>query len=114
MDELNKHFLELEQQLMLYRKKDFQQLLSNDYIEFGSSGGKMDKAFQLQQVTDSGLDEVLFSITEFEAKQLAENIVMVTYQTKHKQNGYKSNRSSIWRKQNDLWQLFFHQGTPTK
>lgn len=113
MYDLNNHFLELEQQLLFYRKLDFENLLSNEFIEFGSSGGKMDKAYQLKMITNKGLDEIPFLILEFEAKQLAENIVMTTFQTEHKQNGNKSNRSSIWRKENHQWRLYFHQGTPT-
>lgn len=114
MNDLTDQFLRLEQSLMYYRKSDVEKLLSHDFKEFGSSGGEMDKACQLKGATNAGLEEIPFFITHFEATQLAENIVMTTYQTENKKTCVKANRSSIWRKEQDYWRLFFHQGTPTK
>lgn len=45
--ELHEIILNLEKQLMHYRKEDFEKLLANDYIEYGSSGKKYDKSLQL-------------------------------------------------------------------
>src|SRR5690606_33514980 len=52
MTALNNQFLLLEQQLMYYKKEDFINLLSEDFLEYGSSGGIMDKPFLLNEVTD--------------------------------------------------------------
>ncbi|WP_235616352.1 hypothetical protein [Lysinibacillus parviboronicapiens] len=43
--ELKEQILKLEEQLMYARKNDFENILSDYYVEFGSSGMKYDKAF---------------------------------------------------------------------
>ncbi len=61
-------------------------------------------------------DQSIRSGTDFLARLLANHLVLLTY-TSHIQNApsapiKKALRSSIWRKQDDIWQMVFHQGTP--
>lgn len=108
----NTPFLQFEQQLMYYRKEDFINYLSEDFIEFGSSGGIMDKSFQLNQVTVQGIEGSLFIVSDFQAISLADHLVQTRFVTTNRMNGSRQNRSSLWRNENGTWRMFFHQGTP--
>ena len=111
--QLREKILKLEQTLMYYRKKDFEDLLAEDFGEFGSSGKIYDKEIQLSPVTEHGCDEIQFNIVGFEVIELTDCLVQTRYKTEHKQTGKKSLRSSLWRLENNQWRLFFHQGTLT-
>lgn len=113
MIELETTILNLEKQLMYYRLHDFETILSEDFIEFGTSGKVYDKTSQLSFVNEKGLTEIPFIITNFCVNLLSENIAHVTYQTESIVDGFKSLRSSIWRYENTRWYLYFHQGTRT-
>jgi hypothetical protein len=41
---------------------------------------------------------------------VSDGVVLVTYVSDH--GNRRCNRSSIWRRTNEGWQCFFHQGTP--
>lgn len=114
MTALNNQFLLLEQQLMYYKKQDFINLLSEDFLEYGSSGGIMDKSFLLKEVTDEGIEECLFTVSGFQAISLADHIVQTRFITTNRTRGNSQNRSSLWRNENGTWRMFFHQGTPAK
>ncbi|MEK4532284.1 MAG: DUF4440 domain-containing protein [Solibacillus sp.] len=114
MTALNNLFLLLEQQLMHYRKEDFINILSEDFLEYGSSGGIMDKTYLLHQMTEQGIEDCLFTVTEFQAVSLADQIVQTRFVTTNRKNGNRQNRSSLWRNENGTWRMFFHQGTPAK
>jgi len=110
---LREEILKLEQTLMYYRKKDFEDLLAEDFCEFGSSGRIFDKEIELKSLTEHGYDEIQFNISDFEVIELTDCLVQARYKTENKQSGKKSLRSSLWRFENNKWRLFFHQGTPT-
>lgn len=114
MTALNDQFLLLEQQLMFYKKEDFITLLSEDFLEYGSSGGIMDKSFLVNEVADQGIEECLFSIGNFQAISIADQIVQTRFVTTNRTNGNSQNRSSLWRNEKGAWRMFFHQGTPIK
>ncbi|EON72708.1 DUF4440 domain-containing protein [Lysinibacillus sphaericus] len=111
---LKEQILMLEKQLMHYRKDDFEKILADHYVEFGSSGMKYDKTMQLSALDDeTGLHKIPYNITDFTIKQLAPNIVHSTYCTTTMASGKKSLRSSIWLLHETQWKMYFHQGTPT-
>ncbi len=87
-------------------------LLADDFIEFGSSGLVYNKSDILKRLPVT-TDKVEFIMSDFSIKILAENIVLTTFKTKRIINReiLVSLRSSLWRKQDDSWQLLFHQGT---
>lgn len=114
MTALNNLFLLLEQQLMHYRKEDFINILSEDFLEYGSSGGIMDKTYLIHQMTEQGIEDYLFTVTEFQVVSLADQIVQTRFVTTNRTNGNRQNRSSLWRNENGTWRMFFHQGTPAK
>ena len=98
---------------MHYRLHDFETILCEEFIEFGTSGKVYTKTSQLSFLHEQGLTEIQFQITNFLVNLLAENIAHVTYQTEAIKDGSKSLRSSIWRYENTSWHLYFHQGTRT-
>src|SRR5690606_29901501 len=100
MTALNNQFLLMEQQLMYYKKEDFIRLLSEDFLEYGSSGGRMDKFFLVNEVTDQGIKEHLFTVADFQAISIAEQIVQTRFVTTNRTNGNSQNRSSLWRNEN--------------
>jgi hypothetical protein len=110
-------FRELEEKLLNpdVRKSslELQGLLSDDFIEYGSSG----KTYNKQQVIESLQHEStdLFSILEFNVRELGQGIVLATYrvQKTSRNSGNKtiSLRSSIWKLQDGNWKIVFHQGT---
>lgn len=107
------YFLHLEKTLMYGRLDDFKELLSNDFVEFGTSGRMYTKEMQLNFVDSKGLATCPFTIQNFSVQQLSSNIVHITYQTEAIDSGSRSNRSSIWKYEHEKWRLYFHQGTPT-
>jgi hypothetical protein len=111
MNDMTETFYELEQTLMHYRKKDFEQLLAEDFQEFGTSGMRYNKETQLSFINETGISEIPFKIMDFQVHLLAPNLAHVTYQTESIEHGTKSLRSSIWRFENACWQMYFHQGT---
>lgn len=89
-------------------------LIDDEFIEIGSSATHYNKADVIQWLSTN--DQSIRSGTDFSAKLLANDLVLLTY-TSHIQNTpealvKKALRSSIWRKQKENWQMVFHQGTP--
>ncbi len=97
---------------------DLDLLLADDFREFGSSGEIYDKKLILERLPkDTQTSPVEFLVSDFQIQELGENIVLATFKT-DKTLPDKSHvgalRTSIWRKNNNSWQMIFHQGTPTK
>ena len=89
--------------------KTLNQLLADDFVEFGVSGiiyHKKDILVLLPKEKNP-VEIVMF---DFKLKQYAEDIVHVTYKTL--QHEKLALRSSLWKKnQINEWQMCFHQGT---
>lgn len=90
-------------------RSDF--LLDDDFVEFGSSGRVWERESMLIAMA-GGLSgaEAPISAVDFRGSRLSENIVHVTYVTTWR--GSASRRSSLWRRTDGRWRLYFHQGTP--
>jgi hypothetical protein len=88
------------------------ELIANDFFEFGRSG----RVYQRQDtlaLTSQTIDAVL-PLPEFQIRLLNENTAQVTYNSAVKYNGVfeYARRSSIWSRTTSGWILRFHQGTP--
>jgi hypothetical protein len=94
--------------------ENLMQLLSDDFIEFGSSGQAYDK-HQVIEALQHGSGE-RFSLQDFQVRPLAPGVVLATYRavkfSDKRQDSRYSLRSSIWKSDEDRWQIVFHQGTP--
>jgi hypothetical protein len=90
-------------------------LLSDDFMEFGSSGRVFDK----QAIIDILKSEspTRRSLTGFRTLSLGPGVVLTTYRaTSYDASGEQpihSLRSSVWRLLDARWQIVFHQGTPS-
>lgn len=107
------HLQELEESLLqsTVRKSELvSQLLSEEFVEFGSSG----RSFSKEQIITSLRAElpVKFTVTEFNVKLLAPQTALVTYRAcRQSEAPVFSVRSSIWQQQDGQWKMVFHQGT---
>lgn len=91
-------------------------LLTDDFMEFGSSGLIYDKKEILQRLPSTS-EKIEFSVNDFAARQLSEGVVLTTFKTERIINDTEkmtSLRSSLWKNTNGNWQMFFHQGTLIK
>lgn len=79
-------------------------LLSDDFIEFGSSGRiyTKEQAIRVAQAHAS----IEARPEEPRVKVLAPDAALVLYRAG------RSLRSSVWRREGDRWRMVFHQGTP--
>lgn len=120
MNEFTQKFYVLEVSLLQPEVRSSREkldaLLADDFMEFGSSGSVYHKSDTLQNLTTT-TDKVVYEMSDFETKELSENLVLTTFKTKRTINDtgvVNSLRSSLWKKTGDTWQMFFHQGTPIK
>ena len=94
------------------------QLLADEFLEFGSSGATYDKA----QVIKGLLADPESQLPRYATMQgvkvlwLAHQVALVTYRSQKSRPGgappQRANRSSICKKIDGRWQMLFHQGTP--
>ena len=98
--------------------KDLDLLLADDFMEFGSSGEIYDKKMILERLPkDTEISPVQFEVSDFQVKELSENVVLATFKTDKispDNSRFTALRASIWKKTNGNWQMVYHQGTPTK
>ncbi|MEN9338596.1 MAG: hypothetical protein RI945_321 [Candidatus Parcubacteria bacterium] len=120
MNELYNTIHELENSLLKPEvRSSFEQLnnlLADDFREFGSSGLVYSKKDILERLP-LNTDKVVYVVSDFEIKNLSNEVVMVNFKTERVINDKEkviSLRTSLWRKENDVWRIFFHQGTPIK
>jgi ribonuclease HI len=83
-------------------------LLHPEFREIGASGRRWDRAGVIDALTaDPGEP---WSAHEIVARRVVRDVVLVTYTARRAAGA--SLRSSLWVRENDRWQVVFHQGTP--
>jgi hypothetical protein len=88
-------------------------LLTQDFVEFGSSG----RVWTRDQITELLANQPLFPvrIDDFNCVLLTETVALVTYRAVRCDTatgtGISSLRSSIWMRISGEWRCRFHQGT---
>lgn len=120
MDELHKTIYELETSLLKPEvRSSFDQLnvlLADDFKEFGSSGLVYTKQNVLERLP-SNTDKTDYVVSDFEISVLSEGVIMANFKTGRVINDtdkVSSLRTSLWRNENGIWRMFFHQGTVIK
>jgi hypothetical protein len=118
---IEKHIFELENELLRTETRrsaeKISKLLSDDFIEFCSSGNiyKYNKGDVFDK--NINLPEVKWELKQFTTKQLSNECIMATYRVimQSELNGSMkySLRSSIWKCIDGKWKMIFHQGTIT-
>jgi hypothetical protein len=87
-------------------------LLHPDFYEFGSSGRLWDRASVLAELTGKDVPGSRpLTASRMKGVQLAPDLVHLTFDTEE-DSGRRVHRSSLWRRTEDGWRLYFHQGTP--
>ena len=90
--------------------KELENLLAEEFIEFGSSGKIYNKSDILKWLPLEPPRQ--FVVEDFSALILAKDIVLVTY--KLTSGAVSSLRSSLWKFNGNEWKMIFHQGTKCK
>lgn len=118
MNEIKETIFQLEEKLQRpdVRKsvEELDNLISEDFLEFGSLGQIYTKKDVLVNLPTS--PEIKFIMTDFRINILSENIIQSLFKTEktNLETGKITNslRSSLWRNENGQWNMLFHQGTP--
>lgn len=87
------------------------ELLHPGFREFGASGRSWDRTSIIESLVageDPGPRPVV--VSRMEGVRIAPDVVHLTFDTED--NGRRVHRSSLWRRTDDGWQMYFHQGTP--
>ncbi len=86
-------------------------LLHPEFTEVGASGRHWTRAEILAAMADElSLAGEVVQVHGMAAARLADDVVHLTYRTDVA--GRAAARSSVWRRTDDGWRLWFHQGTP--
>jgi hypothetical protein len=117
MNEIEKNIFDLEYKLQSVGGRssveELNNLIADDFLEFGTSGNKYNKQDTLKSLpTEDG--KFKYSMSDFSVKQISDNIIQAIYKTDRTENDANkvtSLRSSLWRNENGQWRMFFHQGT---
>lgn len=119
--DLTEKLLALETELLTqeawHSQARLRDLLTDDFIEFGSSGCNFDKRIIIKLLLQSESTEKR-QIDDFGLLVSSDDTGVVTYScvvmSKSDEIARKSNRSSLWRVKDGRWQMLFHQGTRTE
>ena len=93
------------------------QLLADEFLEFGSSGAIYDKRRIIAALLADPENKGPRYATMQSAKLsfLAEGVALLTFHsTKSGPKPARTNRCSIWKRIDGRWQMVFHQGTPAR
>ena len=108
--------IELLQPKIRKSKERLNELLADNFFEFGMSGDKYTKQDILNILPQS--KGIRYEGTDFESVEISPNTILLTYRASVENTNTNKKiwtlRSSIWQKRNDNWQMIFHQGTPQK
>lgn len=85
------------------------EILADDFAEFGASGRHWTVGAMRAALADATPGEPV-ELLDFEVALLAPDVALATYRLGPPR---PSNRSSVWIRRNDRWQVRFHQGTLT-
>ncbi len=112
MSELEQQIYELEcshlKPEVRESKEKIGKVLDDEFFEIGSSGYMI---YRADIEGDHALAMDLLTISDFQLRELGPEAVLTTYAIVNERSGRKTLRSSVWKKREDGWRLFFNQGT---
>lgn len=89
-----------------------EKVFAPDFFEFGRSGRRYTREQMVR--TESQPIRAKLPLQDFHIHVLDEKNVLITYISEVQYEELeRANRCSVWSKTKDVWQLRFHQGTPT-
>lgn len=114
-DELYTVLVELEKSLhktnVRKSRDDLDRILHDQFMEIGASGRLFDKGSIIEILPTEG--EVSIEGMNFKIRIMAPGVAQLTYLSVATRDGVKTKamRSSIWKFEENVWKLLFHQGT---
>lgn len=90
------------------------EILADDFYEFGSSGNIWNRHDILTRIPSEDKSAPMIQSRDFSVKQISTDVYFLTYISFRIINGKEERialRSSLWKKNGPVWQMFFHQGT---
>ena len=110
-DDLAAHLIALELRLQdsstRHNPAAMEELLSQDFREFGASGRVWDRATLIETLSAEPPEPI--TSENFECQRLSIDLALLTYVAANPAR--KTLRSSLWRLESDRWRILFHQGT---
>ncbi|MBA2708996.1 MAG: DUF4440 domain-containing protein [Tatlockia sp.] len=93
-------------------RDDFEKMMEVDFWEVGASGNIYTKEYVLETLEErySKPYNENWHTKDFKCKALTENIYLLTY-TLIQDNTRITIRSTVWKYENELWKIVYHQGT---
>lgn len=89
-----------------------ERILAADFVEFGRSG----RVYSRDDILELPSRAIDARLRDFAVQAIGRDVALVTYVSAVSRDDGTielGNRSSIWTRDRDRWQLRFHQGTPT-
>lgn len=92
-------------------RRQLEVLLHRDFFEFGSSGKVWARGATIESLTqESEAGEI--EAENYQLHRHAEEFAQLTYVSR-RSDGSKTLRSSLWKRDQGVWKMVFHQGTKT-
>jgi hypothetical protein len=90
---------------------EFEALLHPEFFEFGASGRRWSRREVIAELppAEAAGAEPPVAASDVTGVRLAEDVVLVTYVSERGER--RARRSSVWRKTDTGWCIYFHQGT---
>ncbi|TCA21663.1 DUF4440 domain-containing protein [Rhizobium leguminosarum bv. viciae] len=90
---------------------DLLKMTADDFWEIGASGKAYDREFVIENLLEfyKKPEPEGWSCSEFSIRQLAAGLYQLNYILQ--QPDRRTRRTTLWRKNEDAWQIVFHQGT---
>ncbi len=91
-----------------------EELLSEDFVEFGSSGAICRRNEIIDLLVQESEDPGELLAYDYSLSIISSDAVLLTYRTRRtREDGFERHvlRSSIWKHSEIGWQMLFHQGT---
>lgn len=110
--ELRRLELRLMDPTVRHDREQVASLLSDDFVEFGSSGNVWTRDSILELLATETYEAP--AVEDFRFRMLGEHAALVTYRAvRMKATGERAVtlRSSLWMRRLGNWQMYFHQGT---
>ncbi|TDW35061.1 hypothetical protein EV128_103343 [Rhizobium azibense] len=101
---------------MRHSRTALEELLSQDFVEFGSSGAiyRRNEIIDLLVQENDNEDPGKLLAYDYSLSIISSDAVLLTYRTRRtREDGFERHvlRSSIWKHFEIGWQMLFHQGT---
>ncbi|MEL7184939.1 MAG: DUF4440 domain-containing protein [Pseudomonadota bacterium] len=94
------------------QREEFEDMTVADFWEVGASGRRYSREHVVNELVErySARHEDVWSADDFQCREIAPDNYLLTY-TLIQGTNRVTRRSTIWRRTDDGWKIFYHQGT---